>query len=103
MSGVLSCTDIAITSDRSAKANFSSINPRDVLEALSQIQVETWNYESQDPTIRHMGPMAQDFYAAFGLGKDDKHISTVDADGVALAAIQGLYRLVKSRTHRSED
>ena len=38
----------------------------------------------------HMGPMAQDFHAAFGLGTDDKHIATVDADGVALAAIQGL-------------
>jgi hypothetical protein len=35
--------------------------------------------------------MAQDFYAAFGVGEDDTHITTVDADGVALAAIQGLY------------
>ena len=34
--------------------------------------------------------MAQDFYAAFGLGESDKGIDTVDADGVALAAIQGL-------------
>jgi hypothetical protein len=34
--------------------------------------------------------MAQDFYAAFNVGPDDKHIATVDADGVALAAIQGL-------------
>ena len=40
-----------------------------------------------------MGPMAQDFYAAFGLGEDDMHIETVDADGVALAAIQALYRM----------
>jgi regulator of replication initiation timing len=42
-----------------------------------------------------MGPTAQEFYAAFGLGEDDKHITTVDADGVALAAIQGLHQLVK--------
>ncbi len=42
-----------------------------------------------------MGPMAQDFYAAFGLGIDDKHIVTVDADGVAFAAIQGLYELIE--------
>jgi hypothetical protein len=41
--------------------------------------------------FRHIGPVAQDFYAAFGLnGGDDKHISTVDEGGVALAAIQGL-------------
>ncbi len=37
-----------------------------------------------------MGPMAQDFRAAFGLGVNDTSIVTVDADGVALAAIQGL-------------
>jgi hypothetical protein len=41
--------------------------------------------------------MAQDFYAAFGLGSDDRHISTVDPDGVALAAIQGLYELAKEK------
>ncbi len=44
-----------------------------------------------------MGPTAQDFYAAFGLGIDDKHIVTVDGNGVALAAIQGLYELVKDQ------
>ncbi|MEO8740656.1 MAG: hypothetical protein ABI537_13275, partial [Casimicrobiaceae bacterium] len=48
------------------------------------------NWKSQDDSIRHMGPMAQDFRAAFGLGETDTGISTVDADGVALAAIQGL-------------
>ena len=49
------------------------------------------------PTIRHMGPVAQDFYAAFGVGEDDTHISTIDADGVALAAIQGLYQVVQEQ------
>ena len=63
----------------------------DVLARLASVPVSTWSYTSQDPSIRHMGPMAQDFRAAFGLGEDDKHISTVDADGVALAAIQALY------------
>ena len=54
--------------------------------------MQTWNLKSQDPAIRHIGPMAQDFYAAFNVGEDDKHINSVDADGVALAAIQGLNR-----------
>ncbi len=58
------------------------------------VPILTWNYKSQDDSIRHMGPMAQDFRAAFGLGADDKHISTVDADGVALSAVQELYRMV---------
>lgn len=47
--------------------------------------------------VRHIGPMAQDFHAAFEVGEDDEHIATVDADGVALAAIQGLYRLVAEK------
>jgi hypothetical protein len=47
--------------------------------------------------------MAQDFYAAFGLGMDDKHISMVDADGVALAAIQGLnHKLEEARAENAE-
>jgi hypothetical protein len=34
--------------------------------------------------------MAQDFYTAFGVGEDERHITTVDEEGVALAAIKGL-------------
>jgi hypothetical protein len=49
------------------------------------------------PHVRHLGPTAQDFYEVFGLGDDDKYISTVDADGVALAAIQALYELAKEK------
>ncbi len=82
-------------SDRAAKDNFYSVNGRDMLARLSEIPIQTWNYKTQDASIRHIGPMAQDFYAAFNVGEDDKHITTVDADGVALAAIQGLYQVVQ--------
>jgi hypothetical protein len=61
-----------------------------VLERLARIPINTWNWRAQEDSIRHMGPMAQDFFAAFQVGEDEKHITTVDADGVALAAIQGL-------------
>ena len=44
-----------------------------------------------------MGPMAQDFYAAFSVGEDDKHISTIDPDGVALAGVQALYRMLMEK------
>ena len=84
-------------SDRDAKANVTPVNGGEVLARLGEIPITTWNYEGQDPFIRHIGPMAQDFYAAFGVGEDDRHISTVDADGVALAAIQGLYQLVQEQ------
>jgi hypothetical protein len=78
-------------SDRNLKENVAKVDGQEVLESLVRVPVTTWNYTSQDGSIRHIGPMAQDFYAAFGVGEDDTHISTVDADGVALAAIQGLH------------
>jgi hypothetical protein len=81
----------ASISDRNLKANVRAVNADEVLERVAALPISTWNYTSQGASIRHMGPMAQDFYAAFGVGDDDTHITTVDADGVALAAIQGLY------------
>jgi len=84
-------------SDRNAKANFATLNSREVLARLASIPIQTWNYKTQDTSIRHIGPTAQEFYAAFGMGEDDTHISTVDADGVALAAIQGMYQVVQEK------
>jgi len=79
-------------SDRNAKQNFAPVDGTGLLARLASIPVLTWNYKAQDASIRHLGPMAQDFYAAFQVGEDNKHIATVDADGVALAAIQALYQ-----------
>ena len=87
-------------SDRELKENFAPVDGQEVLARLTELPITTWNYKAQDPTIRHMGPVAQDFYAAFGLGEDERHISTVDADGVALAAIQGLYQLSQEQNAR---
>jgi len=84
-------------SDRNLKENFSPVDHDVLLAALSAIPMTTWNMKSQDDSIRHIGPMAQDFHAAFGVGEDNTHISYSDADGVSLAAIQGLYRLAKER------
>lgn len=90
----------ASMSDRNAKENFSAVAPREVLDKVVALPVTTWNMKAQDPSIRHMGPMAQDFRAAFGLGTDERYIGAADADGVALAAIQGLYEII--REQRSE-
>lgn len=79
-------------SDRAVKTGLVPTNPKAVLERLAAMPIYEWSYRSQGPGVRHLGPTAQDFRAAFGLGEDDRHISTVDADGVALAAIQALYR-----------
>lgn len=80
----------SMLSDRNAKEQFESTNGREILARLALIPIGTWKYKAQDDSIRHIGPMAQDFYAAFGVGEDNRHITTVDADGVALAAIQAL-------------
>jgi hypothetical protein len=84
-------------SDREAKSDISPVDGFQVLMLLTELPISRWNYTGQDSSIRHLGPMAQDFQAAFGLGESDRHISTVDADGVALAAIQGLYQLVQEK------
>lgn len=89
-------TDIGseIICDRIAKENFSAVDGRDILARLAAIPIESWNYKGDSPAVRHMGPMAQDFSAAFGLGEDATRINTVDASGVALASIQALYQMV---------
>jgi hypothetical protein len=79
-------------SDRNAKRGFLRVDPGTILRRLAGVPLFTWSYKRQSPAIRHIGPTAQDFRAAFGVGEDARHISTVDADGVALAAIQGLYQ-----------
>lgn len=90
VSGPVNATVFNPTSDKNAKENFAPIDQKTILERLATIQISTWNFIENDNKTKHMGPMAQDFHAAFGLGMDDKHISTVDADGVAFAAIQEL-------------
>lgn len=77
-------------SDRNRKHLFAHITGEDVLARLRTMPITTWTYKTEADNIRHLGPMAQDFRAAFGLGDDDKVISTVDADGVALAGVQAL-------------
>ncbi len=80
------------SSDRESKENFSPVDGNDLLARLAEVPIQSWNYKAEDPSVRHLGPVAQDFYAAFGLGEDDRHISTVDTAGVALAAIQALHQ-----------
>ncbi len=83
------------SSDRNVKQDFAEVNSRTVLEKVAQLPIQTWAYKN-DPNTKHLGPVAQDFYAAFNVGPDDKHIATVDESGVALAAIQGLNQKMDS-------
>ncbi|HOW97073.1 MAG TPA: tail fiber domain-containing protein [Kiritimatiellia bacterium] len=87
-------------SDRNAKEDFRAVDAREILDRLAELPIATWKYKAQDAAIRHIGPVAQDFRAAFGVGEKPTGITTVDADGVALAAIQGLYEVVKEENAR---
>jgi hypothetical protein len=88
-------------SDRNAKKNFRSLDAREILEKLSALPIQRWNYKWEpDATVPHIGPVAQDFKAAFYPGRDDKSISTLEFDGVELAAIQGLNELLKEKEAR---
>lgn len=81
-------------SDRNVKRDIVPVNPKQVLARVAKLPISTWTYRDEQQVngrdVRHMGPMAQDFHAAFGLGDSDKSITTIDEAGVALAAIQGL-------------
>lgn len=78
------------TSDVNRKHMFEPISGEEVLQKLRGLDIQKWSYKVEPDNIRHIGPTAQDFHAAFGLGGDDKTIGTVDADGIALAAVQAL-------------
>jgi hypothetical protein len=99
--GSCSANSFITTSDRNAKENFQSVSAAQVLAKVSALPIQEWNFKT-DTATRHIGPMAQDFFAAFGVGPDDKHIATVDEDGVALAAIQGLNEKVEGRSKKVE-
>jgi hypothetical protein len=89
-------------SDRNAKENFASVNTTQLLAHVLALPITTWNYKSQAASIRHMGPMAQDFYSIFNVGEDDKHITEIDEGGVALAAIQGLNQKLEDQLKQKD-
>ncbi len=88
----------ASTSDRSVKDDITAVDPAEVLAKVAGLPIATWRYKDDQAT--HVGPMAQDFHAAFGLGADDKHIAPADMAGLGLAAIQALKAEVAEKDAR---
>lgn len=94
------------TSDRNAKTDIQPVNPQKVLEKAVNLKISTWRYKTDPVDVYHMGPMAQDFYGAFGLGSSEKTISTLDTSAVALASIQALYEkleILKAKLKKLEE
>ena len=83
-------------SDRETKEGFEAVDGEAVLEKVAGLPVTEWSYKGQGE-VRHIGPVAQDFHAAFGVGEDDRHIASLDTGGVALAAIQGLHARLEAK------
>jgi|GEM_PF-1568530 len=88
-------------SDRNLKENITKVSGTDVLAKIMALDVTKWKYKGTDEF--HIGPMAQDFFAAFALGTDDRHISAIDPAGVALVAIQELKKENEELTKRVDD
>lgn len=89
-------------SSRTIKEEFNSVEPREVLRKVLDMPITTWNYK-REPGVRHIGPMSEDFFAAFAVGADNKGISVTDSAGVTLAAIQGLNQVVQDKDKEIAD
>ncbi|SEL75561.1 Head domain of trimeric autotransporter adhesin [Stigmatella aurantiaca] len=93
----------ACTSDRDTKEDFRRVNAEEVLAKVAGMTVESWRYKTEAAGVRHVGPVAQDFRAAFGLGLDDKSIGMLDIDGVNMVAIQALERRTQELNAKSAE
>ncbi len=90
-------------SDKHKKENFKKVDASDILEKINNLEISSWNYKTQAASIRHIGPMAQDFYKLFQLGENETTISTIDIDGVSLLAIQELSKKSVILKERSDE
>jgi hypothetical protein len=96
------CAPLCI-SDRDRKRAIAPADPQAVLAGVARLPISTWRYREEPEGVQHLGPMAQDFRATFGLGDDDRTYHAVDAHGVSLAAIQALARMIEKDEQRIHD
>jgi len=90
-------------SDRNVKENFKSVSNAEILQKLVDMPITQWTFKNQDSSVLYVGPMAQDFHTAFGLGgSNDRVIHATNAQGVTMAALQGLNTKVEDKTKTLE-
>jgi hypothetical protein len=101
--GTLTVVDVNESSDRDMKTDIVAVQPEDILTKVSRLPLATWRFKNDEDKATHLGPMAQDFSAIFGLGHDDKHIKPLDVAGVSLAAVQALHQMFTESTNRKDE
>lgn len=102
-SGICSDDNCEMDSDRELKQNVEPVSAEEVLARLNEVPISTWSYVDEGASVTHIGPMAQDFYAAFGFGASDRRIGVVDANGVSMASIQALSSRVEDLCDENEE
>lgn len=94
---IISLGSVFNASDRNLKENIKRVKDDEILNKVDSLNISFWNYKTEDKTIRHIGPMAQDFYKIFKVGVDNKHISTLDAAAVAIASVKALHHKLQEK------
>jgi hypothetical protein len=92
--GSIQATNVTFSSARAVKTDFAPVDGRDVLARLQTVPIQRWRYRTEEPSVRHLGPVAEDFQGAFQVGGREGTLSVVDTAGVALAAVQGLHAML---------
>ena len=92
---VVDASGVALASSREIKRQIEAANRAEILARLIELPILEWTYKDDPTEARHLGPMAEDFFAAFGLGRDETLLSPIDTGGVALAAVQALAHKVE--------
>jgi len=90
-------------SDENLKEHFSRVESKELLEQIDELPINRWNYKADADEVIHIGPTAQDFRRVFGVGRDDKTISTIDPSGIALAAIKELNKQNRKLQAQNEE
>lgn len=95
--GVMSAASFNTTSSKTLKDIHSSIDPKSILSEVVSLPIAEWSFKDDPAGTLHLGPMAEDFHAAFEVGDSERYIGLMDAAGVALAAIQGMNQVVNEQ------
>jgi hypothetical protein len=95
--GSVSADNVTFTSSRLAKTGLAAVDSLGLLQKVLELPISEWTFKNELNGRRHIGPMAEEFAEAFGLGGNQRNISLIDASGVTFAAIQGLHALIEEK------